>query len=297
MSHLSSKTLLYLASGPIIPEYQDLPFGKMIFVDRALQEIPFQDDRFEFIQADGLIAIDQLLKRKIKIDYLVSAIAGLFGGGGNYPVLSDFMLGYLSPILNDAFFLVCDPVYYQAIPMKLNPEWGFKCSSVKTTDPNYIYPSLFEYGQRSKNSPKNPDFGIVYKLTRNKTVRSLQVNPGLDIKLIYGSIWDDADQLDLLGISLLSSHEIRRPGRNHFSIAQFFREKGVYDLQGRTIHEIVAHAHAHGLKRIGLSPWMNGEYAEVIQFLRDFNPGCIESIYFYHLHSRDFRQIYELTQQ
>jgi hypothetical protein len=293
---MNEKTLLYLASGPIIPEYRDLPFGKMIFVDRTSQEIPFQDDRFEFIKADALIAIEQLLKRKIKIDYLVSVNEGLFGGGGNYPVLSDFMLGYLSPILSDEFFLVCDPKYYRAIPMYLNPEWGFKSSSVNTTDPNYIYPSLFEYGQRISNTPENPDFGEVYKLTLDKTVRSLQVNPDLDMKLIYGSIWDDADKLDLLGISLLSRHEIRRPGRNHFSISQFFREKGVYDLQGTTIQEIIAHAQANGLKRIGLSPWMDGEYAEVIQFLRDFKPGCIESIYFYHLRKRDFRQIYQVTQ-
>ena len=136
----------------------------------------------------------------------------------------------------------------------------------------------------------------MFKLTRDKTVRPLQLNPGLDIKLIYGSIWDDVDQLDLLGISLLSRQEIRKPGHNHYTIARFFRDKGVYDLQGRTIQEIVAHAQANGLKRIGLSPWMDGEYAEVMQFLRDFKPGCIESIYFYHLGKRDFRQIYELTQ-
>jgi len=290
MKHFESKTLLYLASGPIIPEYQDLPFGKMIFVDRCGDQGNVQDNRFEFIRADALIAVEQLLERNIKIDYLVSVNEGLWEGGGNYPVLSDFMLGYLSPILSDEFILVCCPEYYKALRMTLKPEWGFRKTILTETDPGFIYPSLFEFNQRRQNLLYNPDFGKVYKMTREKSIRLLQLNLNLDIKLIYGSIWDAAAELDLIGINLLSRQQIDTPGGGG-TIDKFFKDKGVFDLNGRSIQEITAHVKAKGFKRLGLCPWMNHNYSHVIAYLRELEPGSIESIHFYHLHERDFKQL------
>ena len=290
MKHFESKTLLYLASGPIIPEYQALPFGKMIFVDRCGDQGNVQDNRFEFIRADALIAVEQLLKRNIKIDYLISVNEGLWEGGGNYPVLSDFMLGYLSPILNDEFILVCCPEYYKTLGMTLKPEWGFRKTTLTEADPGFIYPSLFEFNQDLQN---NPDFGKVYKMTREKSIRSLQLNLNLDIKLIYGSIWDAATELDLIGINLLSRHKIDTLGRSDYTIDQFFKDKGVFDLNGRSIQEITAHVKAKGFKRLGLCPWMNDNYSDVIAYLRELEPGSIECIYFYHLHRGDFEQLYD----
>jgi len=150
---MKNKTLLYLASGEIYEDYCKLPFKKMIFVDRQNQDISFQDDRINFIRADALFAIEQSRNNKIKIDYLVSINEGILEGGGNYPVLSDFMLGYMSPILSDEFFLIYDPSYYRSLYMNLNPEWGFKKTVVNSEDPGYIFPSMFSYqylGRRKK---------------------------------------------------------------------------------------------------------------------------------------------------
>jgi hypothetical protein len=291
---MKTKTLLYLASGPIIPEYQQLPFGKMIFVDRNQQQMNFQDDRFEFIRADALFAIERLIEKNIKIDYLVSVNEGLWGGGGDYPVLSDFMLGYLSPILSDEFFLICDPIYYRALPMTLNPQWGFTKSVVPTEDPSFINPSLFSYSQRESNRISNSDYGKVFRLERNRTVKNLIIRDGLNCKLIYGSIWDDASKLDMIGINLISRQEIRGNNRIRITIDAYFRQKGVYDLNQKSISDIIQFAQLNGHQHLGLSPWMDGDYDEVINYIRSCDLGGIESITFYHLRKKDFAMLYQM---
>jgi len=289
---MNTKTLLYLASGPIIPEYQQLPFGKMIFVDRQQQQINFRDNRFQFIHADALFAVGRLIKKNIKIDYLVSVNEGLAEGGGNYPVLSDFMLGYLSPILSEEFFLICDPSYYRIRPMTLNPEWGFTRSIVRPEDPSFIYPSLFANSQRTRIF--NPDYGKVFQLKRNRTVKGLNIRDGLNCKLIYGSIWDDASNLDMIGIKLTSRQEIRSVNRRSITIDQYFRQKGVYDLNQKSIFDIIQYAQLNGYQHLGLSPWMDGKYNKVINALRSCDLGCIKSIAFYHLHKKDFAMLYQI---
>jgi hypothetical protein len=105
------KRLLYLASGAYQSAYKTLPFERMYFVDanRKLKEsFRFASKHHRFLASDALLAVDYLIRKQLKIDCLVVVNEGLFEGSGHYPMFSDFLMGYLSPILKDDFLLICD---------------------------------------------------------------------------------------------------------------------------------------------------------------------------------------------
>jgi hypothetical protein len=117
------KRLLYIASGAYESAYQELPFDRLYFVDsnRKLKEsFRFASKRHRFLAMDALFAVDYLISKQIKIDCLVVMNEGLFQGSGQYPMFSDFLMGYLSPILKDDFLLITDlhPYLYYLLKTK-----------------------------------------------------------------------------------------------------------------------------------------------------------------------------------
>ena len=283
-----NKNLLYLASGEIVPEYMNLELRKLIFVDRTKEQINFNDPRFEFLHGDALTAADELISRNIKIHYLVSLNEGIWGGGGNYPVLSDFLIGYLSPILADELILICDPSYYKQLGMNLHLQWGFECSRVEASDPAFIQPVIFSNGRRDSG---DENYGRVFRLKRNRIKKTYAFQSGTNFNVVYGSVWDEAKNLDLIGINLLSKHRIRIYNRPFNStIDEFFIGKGVYNLHNKSINEVIEFARLNGRKHLGLGAWMNGKYAEVFNYLKENKPEGIESLTFFHLRKRDFNR-------
>lgn len=285
---MRNKNLLYLASGKIAAEYMDLELGKLIFVDRNKEQINFNDSRFEFLHGDALTAVDELISRDIKIHYLVSLNEGIWGGGGNYPVLSDFLIGYLSPILADELILICDPFYYKQLGMHLHLQWGFECSRVDVSDPAFIQPVIFSNGRRDSG---DENYGRVFRLKRNRINKSYTFQSGTKINVVYGSVWDESKNLDLIGINLLSKHCIRIYNRPFNStIDEFFTSKGVYNLHNKSINEVIEFARLNGRKQLGLGPWMKGKYNDVFNYLKENKPEGIESLTFFHLRKRDFNR-------
>ena len=283
---MRDKNLLYLASGKIVPEYRELKFGKLIFIDRTKKQINFADDRFEFLHGDALTAVHELIKRDFKIHYLVSLNEGLWGGGGNYPVLSDFLIGYLSPLLADELILICDPSYYKTLGMNLHLEWGFECSQVDAADPAYIKPVIFS-NEREVSDKEN--YGRVFRLKRNRIKKSYTFQSSTNFNAVYGSIWDEAKELDLIGINLLSKHSFRNSKRPfNLTIDEFFIGKGVYNLHNKSISEVIEFARLNGFKHLGLGPWMNGNYADVFNYLKENKLEGIESLTFFNLRKKDF---------
>jgi hypothetical protein len=291
------KTLLYLASGPYCIHYADLPFDRMIFVDRSQKRgetYPGDSGRFRFISADALMAIDRLKREGVRIDCLVSVNEGLIQGGGTYPIFSGFLMGYLSPLLRDEFTLVCDLNYYVAqlrTPMgKL--DWGFKkLKRLQREDDGYIDPSIFSYSQQ--RYPRD-GYGHVFVMQRQRSVTELSL-PDTDtkVKIVHGSIWDDEKQLDLIGLNLLSRQPLMGGARGEIrSVDDFFRAKPkVMDINGQSFNEILTHCQERGHKRLGLTPWMGGNYQGVLDALRGMRDMPFESITFYHLNRNDFSML------
>ena len=291
------KTLLYLASGPVIAEYAQLPYERKIFVDRNRFQASVNGSGLEFIHADALLAIDELKSRNITIHCLVSVNEGLSEGGGDYPVLSDFMMGYLSPILADEFILIYDPRYYWRERINIHIGWGFESTQIHHGQPDFIYPALFANEIREHGQREDPSFGAVIRLKRNRRETSLEMGRNVSFKLVYGSIWDDESHLDMMGINLINDQLIRVSAQRHTSISAFFLQNPkVYDLRNKGMAEIIQYAIENGFKHIGLCPWMDGNYEEVLNHLRSGPLGSIESITFYHLDDGDFAQLYQLTQ-
>jgi hypothetical protein len=290
------RTLLYLASGEYRLIYEDLPFDKVILVDRRfninriINRPP--DSKVELIEADALPAIKRLKRNTgIKIDCLVSVNEGLFGGGGDYPIFSDFLLGYLSPILADNLKVVTDISYYKAakIGKKVaKMDWGFSSQKIQSDDPLFIDPKIFTvYG-----NPTGADYGDVFILNREKKKELLPLNDTIETAIVHGSIWEDEQELDLMGINLRD----RDNSRGRYSINSFFeRIPLVYNIYNRSIEDILAYAEENKVQHLGLTPWMNNDYQQVIDVLRTYSPKHLKKLTFYHLRKNDFNMLYRLV--
>jgi hypothetical protein len=292
------RTLLYLASGAYREAFQDLPFDRMIFVDRCqgyAQNYPKNDSRIRFIPTDALIAIDMLKQEGVKIDCLVSVNEGLEEGGGTYPIFSGFLMGYLSPLLKDEFTLVCDLNYYVSklrTPMS-KLDWGFNKTKLIPGNIGYVNPALFT-DSAYRYSKEN--YGNVYLMQRCRSEITLNLpNSKTQVKVIHGSIWEDEDKLDLIGLNLLSKHSLDVKYRNTIhSVDTFFEAKPkVLNINGQTFETILDYCKTNDYKRIGLTPWLKGNYQELIQCLKKLDNDFFQSIIFYHLNKNDFQSLRE----
>jgi hypothetical protein len=289
-----STTLLYLASGKYRSVYENLPYDKVILVDRSIRndDVSLPCSKVTLIPGDALPGIRRLKEDKeLKINCLVSVNEGLYGGGGDYPIFSDFLLGYLSPILADELLVITDINYYKPaqIAKKVKKmDWGFDKMEIDSNHPRYINPRNFTlYGGQER-----PNYGDVFLLTRINGRNLLSLNKKLTIELIHGSIWEHEQSFDLLGINL-------RPRENEnsrYSINRFFQNHDkVYNIHGKPIEEILAHAEDRKVEYLGLTPWMKGDYGHVIEFLRNYQPKYLKKISFFHLRRNDFRMLYNLV--
>lgn len=297
------KTLLYLASGQMNDLYAFLSIEHIYLVDHEFSKnfsfFPrymksegflhyFSHPGLMFLELDALHAIDWFKEKGITFDYVVSINDGIYEGGGTYRMLNDQVMGYLSPLLKDEWILICDPTYCDIGKKLQSARWGCDRIVLNPKDKFYIYPGIFSEVARSEGRYKDPSFGKVFRYTRNRITNSIPMQNRLKVTKVYGSIWDDEKNLDLIGINLKSNYEMRMPKGGYSSTAQFFINKGVLNLHGMSIEEIVAISKHKGIRHLGLCPWQNGNYHGVIQYLNTVDLGSIESVTFYHLDNRDY---------
>lgn len=294
------KTLLYLASGPYYENYETLPYEKVILVDSHSFRNGLQQpigSKVKCMRMDALPAIQKLKDENVRIDCLVSLNEGLAEGGGHYPIFSDFLLGYLSPILNDDIIVITNLDYYDSFTLRHQIEkmdWGFKKSKVNPEDVDYIYPGIFSDSQRVQNRMYDAQFGHVFRLKRNKSEISLNLNQNLKIRIIHGSIWENP-LADLIGIKL--STTIPLTGNGNTVQGFFLSHKNVWNIEDMSFENILKICEELKLKTISLAPWRKGDYSQMINDLRQFNGRCPEQIDFYHLNKNDFSDLRNLTYQ
>jgi hypothetical protein len=291
------QTLLYLASGGYNPSYENLPFEKIICVDANKsfeQTYPKQHTKVRFIATDALFAIDQLIEEQVHIDCLVSMNEGLDEGGGSYPIFSGFLMGYLSPILNPSLKLICElELYTNSNRSGLSRlDWGFeKVKEIQPSESGYLDPRIF-INENNYNSPR----GQMFEMRKIKRVNQISTDHGTKIQLIQCSIWDNQKDLDFIGLNLVSKQPLT--SSHHPQIknpADFFKYHGVVNINQMHFKEILNLALELGAKNIGLGPWNDGNYLEVGEIIRNEELTGIESVSFYHLNPKDFKDLYQLT--
>jgi len=292
------KTLLYLASGIYNPAYENLPYDQIICVDRCSELVrtyPRQGSKVRFIGRDALFAIDQLKNEGVQVHALVSMNEGLFEGGGSYPIFSGFLMGYLSPILAEELVLICDLSYYNQSNMKglSRLDWGFeKVREINRGDEGFMDPHQFY-----NNPGENPNRGNQFILRKANKKTLVQNQHGVDVQILQRSLWEDESRLDFIAFPLTSRHELLNGSEQGIhSPAEFFRHKGVMDIENLTFYEILDLAHHQGAQKLGLGPWNKGQYREVFEILQSNHVAGFQSIYFYHLSPNDYRELYRCNE-
>ncbi|GGE15716.1 hypothetical protein [Psychroflexus salis] len=292
------KTLVYLASGAIKKKYYSMPFEAMYFIDYNAglrKNYPDEPTHIRFIGKDALLSIDRLKRDNVRIDCLVVINEGLFDGGGVYPLFSDFLMGYLYPLLKDQFTLITDLNPYKTTIYKSisRLDWAIeKTCELFPGDKNYINPRIF-----TTYASENGAFGQVFKIRKVNLQTVFQIkNNQIKVKLIHGSIWSDADDLDYIGIKL-SNDGVRLPSRenrNFQTSSEFFSAKtNVHNLNNKSVEEILQDAESIRAEVLGLTTWGAGDYEDVFNLLENHQCTQVKEVRFYHLNKNDFAGIYK----
>jgi hypothetical protein len=294
---LQKRTLLYLASGEYIPDYENLPYDKVILVDKAAVhrnvKLPLHS-KCEFWNMDALDAVDEIARRGLVIDCVVSVNEGLQEGGGDYVIFSEFLMGYLSPFLADELLVITDLAYYGAARVKSHiakMDWGFeKIKRLTPDDMDYINPSIFSYERRDLGKVEQIGYGDVLVLRRFYSKVSKKLGR-IQLHLIHGSIWKDRDQLEAIGLSISedlgSSRSIKQ------SVNSFFaKDAKTFSVRNLSIWEILERCQQNNTFRVGIIPWNDGAYTAVFEALKSYRGEHAFALSFYHLNKDDYRELY-----
>lgn len=104
----NGKTLLYLASGNNTDGFSELPFDNVILVDLGFEDTKTVGNLL-ILKMDAIEAVFLLSTLNVKIDAFVCINEGLYEGGGNYPINSNWFMGLLMLLLKTEYIHISCP--------------------------------------------------------------------------------------------------------------------------------------------------------------------------------------------
>lgn len=268
------KTLVYFASGPYKIEYESLAFEQIYLIDNCFKTEIFEIGKVKCLAMDCLKAVDYLKRNGVIIDCFVSLNEGLYEGGGSYAINSDMFLGYVMPILNDEYYHIMNKSYYCG-NYKVSMNLPYEKTEIFSDNINYLDFSIFSKEAYHLGRAK------MFKMIKNRFVTSLLIRNDLKVSVIQDSIWNDFDNLDLLILGTNSENKFFVPKKSEKIISN----------KGKKISEILEFADYNKYTSIGFTPWLKGNYSDVIEILNNFNSGYLKEVRFYHLNKNDYLQI------
>ena len=292
------RTLLYLASGPYSQAYENLPYEKVILVDRSTSYANYKvpnNSKVEFWNIDALKAVGEIAKKGLLIDCLVSVNEGLDEGGGDYVIFSEFLMGYLGPFLADDVMVITDISYYGAAKVKdhiAKMDWGFeKIKKLQPSDAEYINPSIFSSEKILNRTVKDAEYGDVFLLRRTFSKISKKIGR-IQMHLIHGSIWKDSPTFDAIGLGFPRKNKDLTRSISQSVLDFFYKKPKTFPLNKMSILEILELCKKDQKNKIGLMPWLDGAYKSVFNDLYKYRgPGSYE-LSFYHLNKEDYQELY-----
>jgi hypothetical protein len=291
------KTLLYIASGPYRPEYESLPYERIILVDlrRSATQLP-TGSKVRYLRMNVLDAVSLLRKEGVKIDCLVTINEGLSEGGGSFAMLSDFMIGQLFPLFKERMILICNLRYYIGeLDMKKirQLDWGYKAKRIHASHPEFIDPCLFSsrFYDHVRYVPE-ANFGHVFKMERLPAKqRVYTLNQHLTLEIKHESIWSEEQELDAIGVSISCNRAVS-DHNNELLVKDYFQQQPkAFSLRSRSLQEIIHYCEENEVRTLGVMPWLNGAYSEFIQTLTNQPMKHLRKIVFYHLGKNDLKPL------
>jgi hypothetical protein len=266
------RTLVYFASGPYNKSYQELPFDRIFLVDNMFRGYQLLElEKVILVGMDCLKSIEYFKTQGITIDYFVSLNEGLGEGGGSYAINSDMFLGYVMPLLNDEYYHMMYPGYYGKY-WNVKMDLPYHKEAISRDENSFFDPMLFSTYAYNKDAE-------VYKMTKKRTELPILSSLHTRISIIHDSIWCDYDALDMLFLSL------KQQGQGDF----FEHIPKVKAIERYTpITDILNFCNDHKLSSIGITPWMNGKYQNLIPTLKSWNKPYPSKINLYHLNRGDY---------
>lgn len=227
---------------------------------------------------DCLSAVDFLKRSKVKIDCFVVLNEGLFEGGGYYAINSDMFLGYAMPILKDKYIHIVNKNYYGS-QYHVSMDLPYQMTAINEGDQDYIDPFLFSDDEYHKG------FAKVYRMEKLTSTQDLNLKSNIKISIIQDSIWNHAEELDLMAISITAQ------GQGDF----FLGLNKVISTRDYTIDQILDFCVKGKIERIGFTPWAKNNYSSFIDQIKNHTKKYPKKISLFHLNKRDFNSLKVLT--
>lgn len=277
------KNITYIASGRRIREgYEDLPFDNVVLVDKCFPEVVTIKGKIICIGLSSVFATALFKELGIKYSALVCINEGLAEGGGSFNVLGNWSYSNILPIMEDEYLLIACPDYYGQRKWK-------KMFDLPQE------PTLLSEEEISSTGIDPKVFSDYYKYSKEFCVWRIakQADVGEPASFICGkrlitvqrkNIWEDYDVLDSLFVRCSPPE-----AQNLKSVAP-----KIEILKNFSFERILQFCNRNKIKKLGLSPWLRGEYNKFLEFLESNKEHEYpKSIHMYHLNQNDFQQLYQ----
>lgn len=285
------RTLVYFASGThIYNEYKSLAYENVILVDYSFKQCCYDGDKIFTLSLDALMAVYVLKRLNVKIDCLVCINEGLYEGGGKYSLNSDSFLGYCFPLFADRLIHLgikdyyCGNEYFHQRTHYLDLPYNEK-NVITPIDNDYISPLIFspQQGHRAEVTVLENKSDKVHRFNRD----------GILLSIIHGSIWDDAEKLDLLFVGYENDYQksvFQKIENKTIDLKSFEKKNGRFTLEAKkSINELCLD---NQIERIGFIP--NGVcYLDLAVFLANTGQNNLKEICFFHLNKDDYKSLYK----
>jgi hypothetical protein len=269
------KTLIYFASGPYKPVWSELPFDRIILVDKIFHYLKYSKvpvpSNVSLVPMDCLDFVKSLKSNPITIDCVVALNEGLFENGGTYAVNSDMFLGYLLPYLNDEYIHIMSRSYY-TLEYNASMDLPYACKLLPPEDARWLDPAIFSDYSFIKESASN------FLMSKNPLPSlRMQLN-NTSLEFIHDSIWSSYDELDLLCLSFTE------PG-----MADFLEKiPKVLLTKNKSITSILGYCQEQRIQTAGFIPFAQDNYASFIDLLQNSKHKFPETIKLFHLNNNDY---------
>jgi len=287
------KVLLYVSSGPYKKEYLSLPYDYVVLTDKigiidetTNPQIELYNNKVVMMSMDTNRALRILKENGVKIQCFVGIRDGCNEGGNYECVNTNSFFGRLSPILDNKVYYITDHFdYYRGEIDPLLGKLGFMNVNYENTD-SFDDSLLFD-----ESVFFNQYFNSLQDITvipiQRKDPQTIERMIGkIKVSVSHASVWDYESDLDCIIHGELT-HE---GNENYFQLKPHRTYLSVQNII-RVPEYILAQAQLNKWKKIGLIPFMNGQYNGFIEACLNWNAEYPEKLHFFHLEDRDMIEL------